>query len=54
MTYFYSYPVIPLKSRLTIFSMIGADAIFAVQLNGTGRAGICMTLPIFDGEELDL
>ena len=36
------------------FSMIGADAVLTVQLNGTGRTGICMTLPDFEGEELDI
>ena len=36
------------------FSMIGADAVLTVQLNGSGRAVICMTLPDFDEEEVDL
>ena len=34
--------------------MIGADPVFTVQLNGSGRAEIDMTLPNFGEEELDI
>ena len=36
------------------FSMIGVDAVSTVQLNGSGRAEICMTLSDFAEEEVDL
>ena len=36
------------------FSMIGVDDILTVQLNGSGRAVICMTLPDLADEDLDL
>ena len=36
------------------FYVIAIYAVITVQLNGTGRAGICMTLPDFEGEELDI
>ena len=36
------------------FSMIGTDSVFTVQLNGSGRVEIDMTLPDFAEEELDL
>ena len=42
-----------LKNRLTIF-VIGKATIFTVQLNGSGRADIDMSLPNFAGEELDI
>ena len=35
-------------------SMIGVDTVFTVHLSGSGRAEICMTLPDFAEEELDL
>ena len=35
-------------------SMIGADAVLTVQLNGTGRSERDMILPDFEGEELDI
>ena len=34
--------------------MIGVDPVFTVQLNGSGRAEINMTLPDFAEEELDI
>ena len=34
--------------------LIGEDAVLTVQLYGTIRAEICMTLPYFEEEELDL
>ena len=34
--------------------MIGVDAVFTVELNGSGPAEICMALPDFAEEELDL
>ena len=34
--------------------MIGADAVFTVQLNGSGRAEIVMTLTDFKEEVLDI
>jgi len=34
--------------------MIGTDSVSTVQLNGSGRAVIDMTLPDFEGEELDI
>ena len=34
--------------------LIGEDTALIVQLNGSGRAEICMTLPYFVEEELDL
>ena len=36
------------------FAMIGVDAVFTVELNGSGPAEICMTLPDFAEEELEL
>ena len=38
----------------SLFFVIGTDAVFTVQLNGSGRAEIGMTLPDFEGEELQL
>ena len=34
--------------------MIGSDAVYTEELNGSGRAEIDMTRPDFVGEELDL
>ena len=36
------------------FYVITMPAVFTVQLNGTGRAEICMTLPDLADEDLDL
>ena len=36
------------------FTMIGIYSAFTVQLNGSGRAEIDITLPDFAGEELDI
>ena len=38
----------------SLFSVIGVDVVFTVQLNVSGRAEICMTLPDFVEEELDI
>ena len=40
------------KTDSTI-SVIGTDAVFAIQLNGSGKAEIDMTLPNFAEEELE-
>ena len=36
------------------FTIIGADFVFTIQLNGSGRAEIDMILSDFAGEELDI